>query len=387
MESRKYSINTKNAKRKEFFQTESQKVRLRRRKMKESNFETIKVIGRGGYGEVKKKKKFQKKKKKKKLKKILKKVRLVKLKETNEFYAMKVMKKSRLIKKKQENHVFSERNALASLTIDPVMNQENQWVTKLHYSFQDEKQLYLVMDFIGGGDLMHKLFELDIFSIEQCRFYIAEIVLAIDSIHMQNWVHRDIKPDNILLDLSGHIKLTDFGFSTGIVHENRWHQLSLNDSSRPHSPSLPPFHNPNQRFSSWKKNRKFMVFHLFLPPLSVLAPFPPLPFSHSISSFLFLPFSHSLFPISHFPPSFSSIRPPLSVFFPLPHFLSIFPFLSSLFSCPSFLSLPFFPLIPLSFTFTFLCPLSSSLLFTFPPFSPQSMHDPTLDRKSIRLNS
>src|SRR3990167_4298646 len=64
MESRKYSINTKNAKRKEFFQTESQKVRLRRRKMKESNFETIKVIGRGGYGEEKKKKKFQKNKKK-----------------------------------------------------------------------------------------------------------------------------------------------------------------------------------------------------------------------------------------------------------------------------------------------------------------------------------
>src|SRR3990167_4603228 len=348
MESRKYSINTKNAKRKEFFQTESQKVRLRRRKMKESNFETIKVIGRGGYGEVKKKEKNSKKKKKKKLKKILKKVRLVKLKETNEFYAMKVMKKSRLIKKKQENHVFSERNALASLTIDPVMNQENQWVTKLHYSFQDEKQLYLVMDFIGGGDLMHKLFELDIFSIEQCRFYIAEIVLAIDSIHMQNWVHRDIKPDNILLDLSGHIKLTDFGFSTGIVHENRWHQLSLNDSSRPHSPSLPPFHNPNQRFSSWKKNRKFMVFHLFLPPLSVLAPSPS--FLFPISLLPFPPFA----PLSAFlPPASLSLDFSLPLYFLAPRsfpflFSLLFLFLSLLPSCVLFPLLCFLLLFLLS---------------------------------------
>jgi len=88
---------------------------------------------------------------------------------------------------------------------------DNPWVVKLDYSFQDDKNLYLVMEFLQGGDLMTVLMDKDILSEEATRFYIAEIAMAILSVHRLNYVHRDLKPDNILLDTNGHIKLSDFG--------------------------------------------------------------------------------------------------------------------------------------------------------------------------------
>jgi len=88
---------------------------------------------------------------------------------------------------------------------------DNPWVVKLHFSFQDDKNLYLVMEFLPGGDLMTILMKFDILTEEQTRFYIAETALAIWSVHQLNYVHRDLKPDNILLDRDGHIKLSDFG--------------------------------------------------------------------------------------------------------------------------------------------------------------------------------
>jgi serine/threonine kinase 38 len=84
-------------------------------------------------------------------------------------------------------------------------------VVKLDYSFQDINNLYLVMEFLGGGDLMTVLMKYDILTTEQTQFYVAEIATAIKSVHEMNYVHRDLKPDNILLDKDGHIKLTDFG--------------------------------------------------------------------------------------------------------------------------------------------------------------------------------
>jgi serine/threonine kinase 38 len=84
-------------------------------------------------------------------------------------------------------------------------------VVKLHFSFQDDKHLYLVMEYLVGGDLMTILMKYDILSEEQTRFYIAETALAIASVHALNYVHRDLKPDNILLDKDGHVKLSDFG--------------------------------------------------------------------------------------------------------------------------------------------------------------------------------
>ena len=85
------------------------------------------------------------------------------------------------------------------------------WITKLHYAFQDNENLYLVMDYYCGGDLLTLLSKYDRLSEEMTRFYIAETVLAIDSLHKLGYVHRDIKPDNILIDINGHIRLADFG--------------------------------------------------------------------------------------------------------------------------------------------------------------------------------
>jgi len=116
---------------------------------------------------------------------------------------MKIMKKNEMLKKNQVQHIRAERDVLALA--------DNPWVVKLHFSFQDDKNLYLVMEYLPGGDLMTILMKYDILSEEQTRFYIAETALAIWSVHQLNYVHRDLKPDNILLDQEGHVKLSDFG--------------------------------------------------------------------------------------------------------------------------------------------------------------------------------
>jgi serine/threonine-protein kinase MRCK len=85
------------------------------------------------------------------------------------------------------------------------------WLTKLHYAFQDNENLYLVMDYYCGGDLLTLLSKFDHLDEDMTRFYIVETILAIDSLHKLGYVHRDIKPDNILLDVNGHIRLADFG--------------------------------------------------------------------------------------------------------------------------------------------------------------------------------
>uniref|UniRef100_A0A667XSX2 Serine/threonine-protein kinase MRCK alpha n=1 Tax=Myripristis murdjan TaxID=586833 RepID=A0A667XSX2_9TELE len=95
---------------------------------------------------------------------------------------------------------------------DVLVNGDSQWITTLHYAFQDDNNLYLVMDYYVGGDLLTLLskFE-DRLPEEMAKFYLAEMVLAIDSVHQLHYVHRDIKPDNILMDMNGHIRLADFG--------------------------------------------------------------------------------------------------------------------------------------------------------------------------------
>uniref|UniRef100_A0A671PJP9 Serine/threonine-protein kinase MRCK alpha n=1 Tax=Sinocyclocheilus anshuiensis TaxID=1608454 RepID=A0A671PJP9_9TELE len=95
---------------------------------------------------------------------------------------------------------------------DVLVNGDSQWITTLHYAFQDENNLYLVMDYYVGGDLLTLLskFE-DRLPEDMAKFYLAEMVLAIDSVHQLHYVHRDIKPDNILMDMNGHIRLADFG--------------------------------------------------------------------------------------------------------------------------------------------------------------------------------
>lgn len=93
------------------------------------------------------------------------------------------------------------------------MKNNSKFLVELKSTFQDRKYVYIAMEYVSGGDLLHLLIEKDIFTEDETRFYIAELVLAVEEIHKMNFIHRDIKPDNILLDKSGHIKISDFGLS------------------------------------------------------------------------------------------------------------------------------------------------------------------------------
>lgn len=120
------------------------------------------------------------------------------MKGTDQVYAMKKLKKSKMIEKDQVAHVRAERNALADAesTYD-----DNPWVTRLYYSFQDAHYLYLIMEFVPGGDMMTHLIKYDIFSEEHTRFFIAETIMAIHSIHELNYIHRYTTPPELSLTL------------------------------------------------------------------------------------------------------------------------------------------------------------------------------------------
>ena len=87
----------------------------------------------------------------------------------------------------------------------------------MHSTFQDLHFLYIVMEYIPGGDLLHLLIERDVFTEEETKFYIAEIVVALEEVHANHFIHRDIKPDNILINRDGHIKISDFGLSKHVT--------------------------------------------------------------------------------------------------------------------------------------------------------------------------
>lgn len=156
-----------------------------RKQISTADFESLAVIGRGAFGEV----------------------RLVrkKTRDSINIFALKSMKKEMMIVKNQVQHVRAEREALAAADGD------NRWLTALHYSFVDETHLYMVMEFLPGGDLMSLLIKEDTFSEPVTRFFMAEAAHAISSVHALGFIHRDIKPDNMLIDARGHLKLTDLG--------------------------------------------------------------------------------------------------------------------------------------------------------------------------------
>lgn len=158
-----------------------------RKKISTADFESLAVVGRGAFGEV----------------------RLVRQKakagQKIQIFALKSMKKEMMILKNQVGHVRAEREALAKA------DNDNRWLTALHYSFVDETHLYMVMEFLPGGDLMSLLIKEDTFSEQVTRFFMAEAAHAISSVHALGYIHRDIKPDNMLLDARGHLKLTDLG--------------------------------------------------------------------------------------------------------------------------------------------------------------------------------
>lgn len=184
---------------------ESNFLRLRRTKIGLDDFRTVKVIGKGAFGEV----------------------RLCQKVDTGRIYAMKTLLKSEMFKKDQLAHVRAERDVLAE--------SNSPWVVQLYYSFQDAQYLYLVMEFLPGGDLMTMLIKYDTFSEDVTKFYMAECILAIEAVHKLGFIHRDIKPDNILIDSLGHIKLSDFGLSTGFhkQHDSAYYQRLLGGGDSP----------------------------------------------------------------------------------------------------------------------------------------------------------
>ena len=162
---------------------ETEHLRSQRLKLTVQDFDQLDIIGRGAFGEV----------------------RLCREKTSSNIYAMKKLKKAEMVLKGQVQHVHAELEVMSEA------DETNEWVVKLHYSFQDEEFLYLVMEYIPGGDMMSLLMKRDVLTEEETRFYAAQTILAIDSLHTRGYIHRDLKPDNLLLDLEGHIKLSDFG--------------------------------------------------------------------------------------------------------------------------------------------------------------------------------
>ncbi|TUB86237.1 Citron Rho-interacting kinase [Bagarius yarrelli] len=152
------------------------------------DFEVRRVVGRGRFAEV----------------------QVVKEKATGDVYAMKVMDKDCL--RTQDNVAFyEEERAILALNTSP-------WIPQLQHAFQDQENVYLVMEYLPGGDLMALLnrYE-DQLDESMAQFYLAELVQAIHTVHQMGYVHRDVKPENILIDRTGHIKLADFGSASKLT--------------------------------------------------------------------------------------------------------------------------------------------------------------------------
>ena len=160
----------------ELAKKETEFIRFRRLRLTQNEFESIKLIGRGAFGEV----------------------RLVKMKGSGDFLAMKKLKKSEILKKEQVYHVRAERDILARGDRSDLLSH-NPWAVKLFFAFQDDENLYLTMEYVPGGDLMNLLIKWDTFNEDQTRFYIAETILALDSIHQLDYIHRYVLVSGIVV--------------------------------------------------------------------------------------------------------------------------------------------------------------------------------------------
>lgn len=217
---------------------ETEYMRLQRHKMGIDDFELLTIIGKGAFGEV----------------------RLCRAKSTSEIFAMKKLKKSEMLSRGQVEHVRSERNLLVEV--------DSRCIVKLFYSFQDSDYLYLIMEYLPGGDIMTLLMREDVLCEDVARFYMAESILAIHSIHQYNYVHRDIKPDNLILDKNGHLKLSDFGLCKPL--DDKYSTLVDDDVlTAQESPSESEGHSnydgglwsmPKEQLLHWKRNRREMAY-------------------------------------------------------------------------------------------------------------------------------
>ncbi|GFY98475.1 AGC (cAMP-dependent, cGMP-dependent and protein kinase C) kinase family protein [Actinidia rufa] len=193
------------------------------------------------------------------------KVRLCREKKSGNIFAMKKLKKSEMLSRGQVEHVRAERNLLAEVA--------SHFIVKLYYSFQDAEYLYLIMEYLPGGDMMTLLMREETLTETVARFYIAQSVLAIESIHRHNYIHRDIKPDNLLLDKNGHMRLSDFGLckpldcsNLSTINEN----VAMNDENLresmdvngcfPDNGNGSRWKSPLEQLQHWQMNRRTLAF-------------------------------------------------------------------------------------------------------------------------------
>jgi len=166
-----------------------------------SHFEQLKVVGKGGFG----------------------KVNATMRRQDGALMALKRMAKCEVIKK--ESHVrmvWTERNIMAKLSDSPTGVPPCPFLVNLEHAFQNERELFLVMPFMQGGDLRFHLTKRGLMSEHEARFYSAELVLALEHLHANKIIYRDLKPDNILLDSDGHVRITDFGLAYQLEEKNRY---------------------------------------------------------------------------------------------------------------------------------------------------------------------
>ncbi|CAD8143919.1 unnamed protein product [Paramecium pentaurelia] len=161
-----------------------------RKKMTLDQFHLLSVIGKGSIG----------------------KVILVRKKDNQKTYALKVIKKTQLIENHQVKQIYAERNILK--------NCHHPFIIKLEYAFQNETKLYFCLQYCPGGELYNLLVQKNKLTEEQAKFYACQIVLAFQYLHEQDIIYRDLKPENVLIDSEGYIKLTDFGFSKQGIQGN-----------------------------------------------------------------------------------------------------------------------------------------------------------------------
>jgi len=162
-------------------------------KVTKDDFELLTVIGKGSFG----------------------KVMQVRKKDTGKIYAMKVLRKEAIIARKQVAHTKAEKTILQKI--------QHPFIVRLHYAFQTKDKLYMILDYVNGGELFFHLKKEGRFPENRVKFYAAEIISAMAHLHSMDIVYRDLKPENILLDSEGHICITDFGLSKEIKEDEGTH--------------------------------------------------------------------------------------------------------------------------------------------------------------------
>ena len=213
---------------------ETEYMRLQRAKMGVDDFELLTMIGKGAFGEV----------------------RVCREKTTDHVYAMKKLKKSEMLRRGQVEHVKAERNLLTEV--------DSNCIVKLYCSFQDDEYLYLIMEYLPGGDMMTLLMRKDTLTEDEARFYLGETVLAIESIHKHNYIHRDIKPDNLLLDRYGHLRLSDFGLCKPLdcsqLEEKDFSVGQNMNGSTQNEERSAPKRTQQEQLQNWQKNRRTLAY-------------------------------------------------------------------------------------------------------------------------------